>query len=205
MEFDPVDACLPGAPGGLGKQAGHCLRQVSYMGEVQVGDPFPVSHSQRLQLSFRQDRIQFFIRETRQVCPDLFFRPVKGAQLFPVMVGDNQETGKISGRVRTAANSEKVDHLDQQAGFPVACSSHRISEFPQTRYEPVVADTQQRPAGYVPNACGLDDDGSRLPFRKTFIPVQHVIGDKPVLVGTPWDHCRHPGALFQGDWAEPDR
>src|SRR5450432_3739291 len=111
------------------------------MRQVEVRHPFAIAEPQRLQFPGTQDVGEGCFVEPGQTGAYLRLRQVGGVERAPMVFGDAQETFEEFARLRTAANGEKVDQLDEEPGSAAARSAHRAGESPQAVDVTVVADS----------------------------------------------------------------
>src|SRR5687768_16453855 len=125
-------------------------------------------------------------------------------------IRDSQELPEVSLRLGAAADSEKVDDLNEEPSASPARLTDGAHQFGQAGNEPVVPDPEKRSAGDVPDSGRLDDQPPGLPSRETLVPRQDLRRDQPVVGGPPGHHGRNPSALRQlepalAEGAEPER
>src|SRR6185369_5018654 len=92
---------------------------------------------------------------------------------------------------------QKVDDLNKQPGVPAALAFDGFNQIPKTGNEPVVPDSQQRPARDVAHTGSFYYNRSRAACRKAPVPLDDVWGDEAVVGGAPGNHCRDPRATLQ--------
>jgi hypothetical protein len=117
-------------------------------------------------------------------------------------LGNAQEAGEVFARLRSPADGEKVDQLNEEPGAAAARRAHRARESAQTLDVTVVADPQQRSARHVANAGRLDDDSAGPAARETLVPGDDRVVDEAVLGRTPGHHSGNPGPLRQDATAD---
>ncbi len=78
---------------------------------------------------------------------------------------------------------------------PVARPSNGARQLGEAGDEPVVADPEQRSAGDVADAGGLDHQRPGLAAGEPLVPREDLGRDQPVFGGAPGHHRRYPGAL----------
>ena len=165
---------------------------------MQIGDPFAVAHPQRFQLARREDRRQRRIVEIREMGANPFLGPIGRVEAVAMIFGNPQELAEIAVAARPSADGQEIDDLDEQPGMPAAGPGNGLDERLEPRDEPVVADAQQRTAGNVADAGGLDHDGAGAPAGKALVPAQYLGGDDPVLGCPPGHHRRNPSPALEG-------
>src|SRR4029077_11281540 len=106
-------------------------------------------------------------------------------------VGEDQELPEVSLRLRSTADPEEVDDLDEQPGPSAARMTDRAHQLGQSGDEPVVADSEERSAGNVPNSGRLDDQRTGLAPREALVPRQDLRRDQAVVGGPPGHHGRN--------------
>ncbi|HEY3720258.1 MAG TPA: hypothetical protein VGL41_08970 [Roseiarcus sp.] len=117
-------------------------------------------------------------------------------------LGNAQEAGEVFARLRSPADGEKVDQLNEEPGAAAARRAHRARESAQTLDVTVVADPQQRSARHVANAGRLDDYSAGPAARETLVPGDDRVVDEAVLGRTPGHHSGNPGPLRQDATAD---
>ncbi len=71
MQFDAVEACVLGAQGGIGEQAGKNDGQFANVRQMRVGDALAVSEIERFEFGRREDAGQFLGAHGCELCPDV--------------------------------------------------------------------------------------------------------------------------------------
>src|SRR5688572_17705849 len=116
------------------------------MRQLGVRDPLSLPEPQALQLPLAQVPGPLLLGDRCQRLPDL---AVAAGEKVAVPIGEHEELAEVALRLRTAADPEEVDDLDEEPGPPLARALHGTDQFGETGDEPVVADPKQRSAGNV--------------------------------------------------------
>src|SRR6185295_4678350 len=122
-----------------------------------------------------------------------------------VAVGDGQKFAQVALGLRTPADLQEIDDLDEQSGVATARPPYRLDQFGEAGNESVVAYPEQRAASNIPDSCRLDDHGARPASGEALIPGQHLGGDVALFGGAPRLHGGHPGTLLQRDSPDAHR
>ena len=205
VQLHPVKTGLLRAPRSRGKQTRQHLWQLLDMRPFCVGDALTRTHVQRLPFPRIQHLGPLLGVHLYQVFTHRFLAPVLCTQGLAQTRCDAQKALKVFGRLGAAADVEKVNDLDQCTGLALAFAVDGLHQTLQAFDIAVMANAQQRAAGHIADAGGFDHDGARSTARKAAIPLQHIFGHPAFIVGAPWHHGRHPGALQQGQRTDMDR
>src|SRR5205823_433826 len=116
-----------------------------------------------------------------------------------VLVGDREEALEVLLLLGAPAYGEKVDDLDEQPRLTLALLAHALDETAKAGDEPVVPDPQERAARDLADPRRLDDEDAGTSLREAAVPVDHVLGDEPVLGRAPRHHGGHPRARARRD------
>ena len=87
------------------------------MRQVHVGDALAIAEFQRFEFALGQDLGKFVALHGGELAADV---GVAAAKRGAMRVGDGEEPLEIFLRIRPAADREKVDELDEQAGMALA-------------------------------------------------------------------------------------
>ncbi len=74
-----------------------------------------------------------------------------------MLLADLEKLPEVLSWLGAPTNAQEVDELNEQARLASARLSYDVDQLAQARQEAIVADAQQRAAGYVANAGRLDD------------------------------------------------
>jgi hypothetical protein len=197
VQFDAVKARGARARRCLRKERRKRLRQVGDVRVFGVGDALPVTHAQRLELACAQHIREFAWLEHRESRAQLGVGSSRHVERAPVLLRDREKTLEEFVRIRTPANGQKIDELDEESRLSRARAADRLDQRSEPREEPRIADPQKRPARDVANAGGLDDQGTRAAPGKALIPGEHVGRDQAIVGRAPRDHRRNPCPLAE--------
>ncbi len=197
MQLDPVKACRHSPLGRIGKQSRQDLRQFCDMGQMHIGDPLAIAHGQGFPFSSGQNLLQLLGGQGSQGLTHRAFIRLLQAKGLTMTRSDHEKTGKKLLGLRAAANAEKIDQLNEEAGAPATFRPHGLCQALQAGNETVVADAQQGAGGNITDARGLDHNGAGTASGEAAIPVDIGLGDITIVRRPPWDHGRHPGAALK--------
>ena len=181
VQLDAVEAGLAGAPGRFGEEGGKHPRQLADVVEVRVPDALTVAVVERLELAVVQHGLDRHSVGAHEELPHL---AVGGAEpppivepegdLRPQRVGDGQIAAEELLGLGASSHRDEVDDLDEESRPSLAALAHRVDEPAQARNEAIVTDPEQRSAGHVPDAGGLDHEDAGLALGEARIPVEHL-------------------------------
>jgi hypothetical protein len=105
---------------------------------------------------------------------------------------------------RAAADREEVDDWSKSR-VSRRCAPRTVGELAQARHEAVVADAQQRPRSGCRGCRSPRPRARPACRRRTAVPVEHVVGDEPVVGRAPRHHRRHPRSPRELERTDPHR
>jgi hypothetical protein len=165
---------------------------------MRVGHPFARAELERLELARCKDLRELCGRQRAQPGAHGVVRRIRISHGGTVAGADAEEFSQVALRVRTAADAQEVDYLDEQPRGTATGTANGICQLTQAGNEPVVADAQQGTAGNFADAGGFHHDGAGASTGKAAVPFEYLGSDVTVGAGAPGNHGGHPGALWQG-------
>ena len=111
--------------------------------------------------------------------------------------GNDEKPIEILLRLRTPANIEKVDQLNQKTRLSPTGFSYRVDKPSEALDITIILDAEQWAAGYISYPRGLHNDGTGFTLRKARIPVNDVLRDLPRFIRSPRNHGGYPSSLLQ--------
>src|SRR5687767_8588282 len=130
--------------------------------------------------------------QLRFVCGQPVFLMSRFRQRMSVSFTNLEKSLKILCAFGPSFDRQEINDLNEQQRLATTRLAHDLDQFSQTRYEAVVADTQQWTTWNVAHASRLDDEHRRPPFGKPPVPIEILLRDNPVFSRPPRHHRRHP-------------
>ena len=97
-------------------------------------------------------------------------------------LGDCEKALEELLRLGTAADSEEIDQLNEQARAAFTGPPHCLDQPGEAWQEAIMADAQERSARHVADAGRLDHDRARHAACEALVPVDDLLGDVAVSV-----------------------
>src|SRR5262245_51376101 len=202
VQFDTVESrqLRPARRGG--EDIGQRPRKISDVGKIEIGHQLALAVHESVELAWRENFSQLGFRHRKKNRADF---PVGAGDESTMSIGQDQKFPKVALWLRTPADPQKIDDLDEQSGVATARPSHRLHQFGEARDESVVTYPEQRAASNIPDPCRLDNDGARPASSEAVIPGQHLRCDVSLFSSAPGHHSRDPGALLERKGSDAHR
>src|SRR5918993_5511333 len=142
---------------------------------MHVSHPFAGAKAQSFEFRRRQHAFESAVIETRELCTNVIITGVGHLQQETMSSRNREEPLEVPGRIRTAANVQEVDELNQETRLTGACPAHRRNELAQSRHETIITDAKQRTARYISDPCSFYDQRTGLSLREALVPGEYAI------------------------------
>ena len=137
MQLHAIEPRLLGAYGRSREQRRQYPRQLPDVRQCGIGDALPLAESETLELPLVEESRPLGFRQLHERVPDGL---VGTRQQRAMPVGDHEEFPEVSLGLGPAADSQKVDDLDEEPSASAARLTDGAHQLGEAGDEPVVAD-----------------------------------------------------------------